>query len=183
MRHRLTNTTERVVAAAVDALREQPGNDVPLCTCAACNADIMALTLCSLPPHYCTGREDEQFVREKLGDRVERAVGHSAQRVALHPKHDRVEEGKPDVNLVNFTFEEGTVLLSSLMEQEPRPCSCDTCSSDILAYTLNRFPPKYGVVRSGRIEFPQNERDSLRQDMAFILALAVGVVSSKPRHS
>ncbi len=183
MKYRLTNTTERVVTAAVDVLRESPADAAPLCSCAACRADIMALTLCSLPPHYCTGREDESFVREKLGSRVEREVVHSAQRVAKHPKHDRVEEGKGDVNLLNFTFEEGSALLASLPGQEPFPCSCDTCSSDILAYTLNRFPPKYGVARSGKIEFPQHERDSLRQDMAFILALAVGVVSSKPRHS
>ena len=183
MKRHLTNTTERVVTAVVSGLREADSVRDGLCTCAACRADITALTLCTLPPHFCTGRKDERFVREKLGNRVEGAVDHAAQRVAMHPKHDRIDGPAPSLKLVNFTFEEGMVLLDSLIREESLSCSCDTCASDILAYTLNRFPPKYGVERNGKVELPPKQRGRLRQDMALLLPVAVETISNRPRHS
>lgn len=182
MQQRLTNTTERVVTAAVSAFREKNSAGDGLCTCAPCSADITALTLCTLPPHFCTGRKDKRFVREKLGNRVEGAVDQAAQRVASHPKHERTDDPHPSLKLVNFTLEEGLVLLDSLIREEYLSCSCDTCTSDILAYTLNRFPPKYGVERNGEVSLPRKQRDRLRQDMAFLLPLAVETISGRPRH-
>ena len=180
----VVNATEHLVLAELRERRTSvPGDSVLFC-CEACDQDVAALALSSLPPHYCTRfdcvgeltREGSVWVRE--------SVTRSLERVKRHPKHDRIPDDGPEMGfrLVNFSFQVGEAVLDKVVGREESACACPQCRSDVLAYALNRYPPKYGVERKGEIDFPPKERALVRRELAGIVAAAAEVVSKRPRH-
>lgn len=62
-------------------------------------------------------------------------------------------------------------------------CTCPSCRDDVIAYTLNRLPPKYIVSSPGaaftRLDALQTQ---YRADVAATLSQAAAVVAKSPRH-
>ena len=183
MASRLTNSTEQVIGDIIAGQRTRMSARDGRCQCAACEADVTALALSSLPPRYFTTVKAGDLLMGKEIDRLEVAVESAAARVARNPKDGMPDTPPSEVRLVNYAFEEGTTIVDDLVEEGALPCSCDSCCSDILAYALNRFPAKYGVARDGRTSFRQRDRENLQQDLAFFVRFAAAIVSRNPRHS
>ena len=63
-------------------------------------------------------------------------------------------------------------------------CGCVLCRNDIMAYALNRLPPKYVVSTTGEV---YTKMDALKTqhgaDIVAALTHAVQAVSAAPRHS
>lgn len=62
-------------------------------------------------------------------------------------------------------------------------CTCDQCSSDIVAYALNKMPPKYVSTEKGAL-FSKSIAFDNAYKMEVIKAIAEGsrVVKEHPRH-
>jgi competence protein ComFB len=62
-------------------------------------------------------------------------------------------------------------------------CPCETCRYDILAFVLNKLPPKYVVTRKGtiyaKLSLLQSQFDV---DVVSLLTQAAAMVKEKPRH-
>jgi competence protein ComFB len=74
--------------------------------------------------------------------------------------------------------------LDSILEQAMDMCPCNTCREDIVAYVLNRIPPKY-VVHTLGATYAQLDQLKLqfRADIAVQLTLAANIVRTHPRHT
>ena len=51
-----------------------------------------------------------------------------------------------------------------------------------MAYTLNRYPSKYGVVLRGKVKLPEHQKSAIREELQIILSKARDVVASNPNH-
>ncbi|MFA6809333.1 MAG: late competence development ComFB family protein [Eubacteriales bacterium] len=63
------------------------------------------------------------------------------------------------------------------------PCKCERCQADILAFTLNRLPPRYYVSEKG--EFITSVETQLTPDKTRIISeivAATQVVAAYPSH-
>ncbi len=181
----LRNATERVVRETVDQKKTvRSAGDSTGCWCPLCESDIIALSLGTLSPHYCTDFDYEKVLKEDERSRVEKTVDYSIARVALHPKHERLAEDVSDLRLrlVNFSCKEGKAIIDSLFDDSGDSCDCPQCRSETLAYALNRYPPRYGVERNGIVEMPARERAAIREEISIILTHASRVVTASPRH-
>lgn len=178
------NQTEEAVRAEISRLKEGPGGPAEHCWCALCEADVIALAMTILPPCYRTRSGVSEGSPAGTGS-VKNAVFTAARRVQRRPKHGRSTPGSYDskVHLVNYTYEEGAALVATLMHRSDSTCNCRTCQHDMLAYALNRYPPKYGVVHGGRSNLPSYQRDYIRHELEIIISHAAGVVTAQPRHS
>jgi hypothetical protein len=179
------NATEAAVDNELRRIRNSGPVAAAPCWCDACQADIRALSLSILPPYYCTTFDFDHILEKAEGGQVRTTVSQAVERVARYPKHNRRDTGTghADLRLVNFTLEEGRALMDELSANGVAPCACQSCRTDTLAYALNRYPSKYGVERSGHIDFPESERKSIRRELSSIVAKAAGVVANQPRHS
>lgn len=71
--------------------------------------------------------------------------------------------------------------------EEVRPnlecCTCDQCSSDIVAYALNKIQPKYVSTEKGAL-FSKSAAFDQMYKMDVIKAIAEGsrIVKERPRH-
>lgn len=62
-------------------------------------------------------------------------------------------------------------------------CTCDTCKSDVVAYTLNRLPPRYVATHQGRLMVQAKSCEmQFRADVMAALGKAVLVVGQSPHH-
>jgi competence protein ComFB len=63
-------------------------------------------------------------------------------------------------------------------------CLCDQCSSDIVAYALNRIPPKYVSTEKGALYSKTTASFDQMYRMEVLKAIAEGsrVVKEHPRH-
>lgn len=175
---------EQLVREEVARVRREGGHGYTGCWCPLCETDIVALALTLLPPLYC--RDENQasastLIRAgKIGDAVQSAL----KRVGLWPKH-RPGLGpsvRDQVALVNYTFEVGSAMVGPALGQSRTRCSCDTCRADTLAYALNRYPSKYGVVRGGRRSLHPTYVDFIRYELGMLISQAARVVSENPNH-
>jgi hypothetical protein len=181
----LRNATERVVRKAVEKRKTAHFADGSAeCWCPLCESDVIALSLGTLSPHYCTDFDYEEVLETQEHTRVERTIDYSLARVGLHPKHERLAEdvSKFQLRLVNFSCKEGKTIVDSFLEDSADSCSCRQCRTDTLAYALNRYPPRYGVERNGIVEMPAREREAIRQEITAIITHANRVVTANPRH-
>jgi len=179
----LQNANERAVLKEFDTQKAiSPG--VATCWCQFCEADVKALALSKLSPCYCTTFDYTPILMTEDHLVVRRAVNHALERVALHPRHDHpLSDAPPDgPRVVDFIFEEGLDLVRQVMGESPSLCACDRCRDDALAYSLNRYPPRYGVRRNGKASLPEKERTAIRIELSPILARAARMISDKPRH-
>ncbi len=184
MAHSIHNATERLVLAEVQGRKTSRQETDGGCWCDGCEKDVVALSLSSLPPHYCTRFDWEEALQREGALWVRETVTRSLERVARHPKHHRQnsEAGGSRFRLVNFSFEECEAVIEQVLMEEQQACTCRRCLDDVLAYALNRYPPKYGVERNGEVSFPPKEREMARQELSSIVAAAAEVVGRKPRH-
>jgi len=137
-----------------------------------------------LPPRYCTANCHGSRVENKRTGAVKNAVLTSMRKVSQRPKHrfSAPETIPSKVRIINFTYEEGMTQVASVMLKSSVPCPCEKCRSDILAYALNRYPPKYGVLHGGTSSLPAYQLDFIRHELGLILCHAAGLVGSHPRH-
>jgi hypothetical protein len=61
-------------------------------------------------------------------------------------------------------------------------CDCWNCRCDMVAFALNRYPPRYGVEHQGRTHLLEKDRDEMRAELASFLDLSLRVVAAVPRH-
>ena len=179
----LQNANERAVLREVDT-QKTLSPEGESCWCRLCEADVKALALSKLTPCYCTTFDYTPILMTEDHLIVRRAVSQAVERVTLHPKHDRASSSLPpgDPRVVNFIYQEGLELVERLMEDSGSRCTCEQCRRDALAYSLNRYPPRYGVQRNGKANLPEKEHTAIRIEFTAILSRAVRMVSDKPRH-
>ncbi len=155
------------------------------CWCELCGSDTIALSLNTLPTHYCT--RDNYALRKgrSISRDVERAVCESMERVRRRPKHNSIGwvYDASLIRIINFPLQIGSALIQPITKRLGISCRCDLCVSDILAYALNRFPPKYGVELRGEINLPSHMKDFMRHDLMPVIAEAAKIISTRPRHS
>jgi hypothetical protein len=177
------NRTEEAVRAEIARLKEGTGEQAEQCWCALCEADVIALAMTILPPCYCTRVLPEDDVASTGS--VRNAVFTAARRVQRRPKHRMAHPESRDakVHLVNYTYEEGAALVATLRHRSDSSCSCRICQQDMLAYALNRYPPKYGVIHGGTSNLPSYQRDYIRHELEIIISHAAGIITARPRHA
>ena len=62
-------------------------------------------------------------------------------------------------------------------------CRCERCLSDIMAFALNRLPPKYVVTQKGRVYAKLDELKLQKKvDVIRSITEAIKVVKENPRH-
>jgi len=180
----IRNEMEQLVREEVARAREVGGPGYSGCWCPLCETDIVALALTLLPPLYCRdenyGHAANLIKAGKIGDAVQSAL----KRVSLWPKHRSGTRAsvREDVALVNYTYEVGTAMVGPALSQSATRCSCEICRSDALAYALNRYPAKYGVVRAGRRSLHPTYLDFMRYELGMLISQAARVVSAHPHH-
>lgn len=181
---KLTNGMEQAVKARLHNLREQLAGEEGICWCPLCRADMMALALSTLPPRYYTRRgadiETDPPLATALREEVDRAVRHVG-RYPKHPQGAAVPAGDP-VWVVNFPLEESFVAVESLFQERRPSCDCWKCRCDVVAFTLNRYPARYGVEHQGKTHLLDGDRVLMRQELSSFLGLAYQVVTTVPRH-
>jgi hypothetical protein len=181
---RVRNEVHEAVSGAVQELKAMAGEENSPCWCPLCEADVSALSMSILPPRYSTAVFGNISGVAGEHNPVRSALSTSLRRVDRSPNHPRSspELRSARINLVNYAYDEGATLLAGLREREELPCDCDECLADTLAYSLNRYPPKYGVLRGGRANLPPYQRDFMRHELGVIISHALNVIASSPRH-
>ena len=180
----IKNELEEVVHKSVLELKERGNGGGQHCWCVLCEADVTALALTSLPPRYATVYQEPAEMKKEKSITVENAVRRSRKCVSHRPKHrlSSPENWPSRVRLVNYNYEEAISRLASFARLSDQYCSCALCHSDTIAYALNRYPPRYGVMYSGRTKLPGYQLDYLRHELDLVLTHAAGIVASSPRH-
>lgn len=87
------------------------------------------------------------------------------------------------MKLINYMEEAATYELEKLLKDTPDVCKCQKCKLDMLAWALNRLPPKYIVSEKGRIYTKLNEQTvQFQVDVIRELTKAILCISKKPQH-
>lgn len=179
----ICNYNGEAVTAEVARLKGSPSGD-DACWCPLCEADTICLALSMLPP--CYGRENGEQTLEQIQSNgfIPKVVRRARERVSTAPRHGKVSGEFPryEIEVVNYSLDEGTRLLDETMQDGTIPCGCALCRVDILAFALNRIPPIYGVGLSGRTSFAPLRKEYVRQDLRKVLGAAAVAVTSTPRH-
>jgi len=73
--------------------------------------------------------------------------------------------------------------LDKLLAEKENICKCAKCKLDMMAWALNRLPPKYVVSDRGRIFTRlQGVEIQFRADVIIELTKAISLISKKPQH-
>jgi len=73
--------------------------------------------------------------------------------------------------------------LDNLLAGKENICKCVKCKLDMMAWALNKLPPKYIVSDKGRIFTRLQEVESqFRADVTIELMKAVSKISKNPQH-
>lgn len=181
---KIHNDIETAVGEEVRRQKTRGRGEHAACWCSLCEADVTALAMTFLPPRYCTTNCQEHQMEKERPGAVKNAVLTSMRKVSQRPKHrfSAPEISPSKVRVVNYTYEEGMTQVGTVMLKSSAPCPCEKCRSDILAYALNRYPAKYGVLHGGTSSLPDYQLDFIRHELSLILCHAAGVVGSHPRH-
>ena len=179
------NEMEQLVREEVARVRREDRQRHEVCWCPLCETDIVALALTLLPPRYSRSGRPGHATGLIGAGKIADAVHSSLKRVSLWPKHrpGARPAGGEAVSLVNYTFELGTAMVGPALGQTSAGCSCESCRSDTLAYALNRYPAKYGVLRSGRRSLHPTYVDFMRYELGMLISQAARVVSGNPNHA
>ncbi len=63
-------------------------------------------------------------------------------------------------------------------------CQCERCRMDIMAYVLNKMPPKYVVTRKGHLYTKLSSfQQQFEVDIIAAITTGAAIVSAHPRHS
>lgn len=181
----IRNHNEQTVRGEVLRARYATVDNPTICWCPLCEADVVSLTLTSIPP--CYGREHSGGdIRGRVSRGfVHQVVRSSVDRIARKPKHEAGEPGAlaHEVRVVDFTFEAAAAVVEDILHHE-HGCRCDCldCRADTLTLALNRLSPLYGVVWDGHRHIPDERWDLLQAETRRSLAAAARVVSASPYH-
>lgn len=180
----LTNAMEQAVRVYVNQLQNQSTGSDETCWCSLCQADIIALTLSSLTPHYSIRHPDIDDLDPAVTTAVGKAANLARRQVSRFPKHLRsgaTAAGEP-AWVVNFTLEEVFRAVDEILRHDDRACGCRYCRCDMAAIVLNRYPARYGVEHGGKTQLFEKDRALIRQELSKFLDLALQVVWASPRH-
>jgi competence protein ComFB len=73
--------------------------------------------------------------------------------------------------------------LENLISEREDICKCPKCKLDIVAWALNRLPPKYVVTDKGRMYTKLKEQEiQFRADVVQELTKAISRISKGPQH-
>ncbi|MGO5115106.1 late competence development ComFB family protein [Candidatus Avoscillospira sp. LCP25S3_F1] len=62
-------------------------------------------------------------------------------------------------------------------------CTCDACTSDVVAYALNHVPPRYVATRKGQMLAKISGYElQYKADVVAAICEAIEVVKNSPRH-
>lgn len=180
----IRNEVETAVRAEVSRQKDNGRKDFSSCWCTLCDADVTALSMTVLPPRYCTTSCHAPFKEKEKAGTVKNAVFSSMRKVSRRPKHasSAPETNPSKVRLINYNYDEGVAQVATFLLKSTIPCSCQKCRSDILAYALNRYPPRYGVLYGGTTNMPSYQLDFIRHEIGMIIHHAAGIVATQPRH-
>jgi competence protein ComFB len=83
----------------------------------------------------------------------------------------------------NYTEDAVLEELVGVLDQLKDSCKCEKCRQDMLAYALNRLPPKYVVTDLGGVYTKLYQfKAQAKADAAVRLVEAARVVKANPRH-
>lgn len=69
------------------------------------------------------------------------------------------------------------------MMQVRECCTCDACTSDVVAYALNHVPPRYVATRKGQMLAKISGYElQYKADVVSAICEAIEVVKESPRH-
>jgi hypothetical protein len=145
---------------------------------------MMALALSTLPPRYATRRPGAHHADPHQAAAVGELVDQAVRQVARFPKHGTggaLAAGEP-VWVVNFPLEESFRVLDAMVRSRDDICDCWNCRCDMVAFALNRYPPRYGVEHRGVTHLLDKDREQMRAELASFLDLSLRVVAAVPRH-
>jgi competence protein ComFB len=86
--------------------------------------------------------------------------------------------------LKNFSEDMVKIALEEYLPKANIPCKCERCQADIMAFALNRLPPRYFVSLKG--EVITHFASQMVPDKARVLAEVVSaaqIVATYPSHS
>ncbi|HWR97334.1 MAG TPA: late competence development ComFB family protein [Candidatus Methanoperedens sp.] len=181
---KLANAMEQAVRTHLNQLREGSAGADETCWCPLCRADMMALALSTLPPRYATRRAVAHQADPHQAATVGTLIGQAVRRVERFPKHAAgaaIAAGEP-VWVVNFPLEESFRAVDAMIRSRDGVCDCWNCRCDMVAFALNRYPPRYGVEHRGVTHLLEKDRDQMRTELASFLDLSLRVVAAVPRH-
>ena len=178
------NEMEQLVREEVARAKAEGGTGYAGCWCPLCEIDIVALALTLLPPLYCRTATYGHAAGLIRAGTISDAVQSALKRVDHWPKHrpGTMPASPEEIALINYTFEVGSQMVGPALGLSTRGCACDECRSDTLAYALNRYPAKYGVVRDGQRSLHPTYLDFMRHELGMLIHQAARVVSSNPNH-
>ena len=87
-----------------------------------------------------------------------------------------------DVKIKNYMEDCVSDVMPSVLSQL-NVCQCERCRMDILAYVLNKLPPKYVVTKKGHL-YTKLAAIQAQFDVDIIAAItkAAAIVGENPRH-
>lgn len=87
------------------------------------------------------------------------------------------------MKLLNYMEDIAANELERLLEDTKDICKCQKCKLDMLAWALNRLPPKYIVSEKGRV-FTKitGQNVQFQVDVIRELTKAILYISKKPQH-
>lgn len=87
------------------------------------------------------------------------------------------------MELYNYMEDIVKDMLDSLLADKEDICKCEKCKFDMIAWALNRLPPKYVVTAKGRIFTKLQEvQVQFRADVIRELTKAISYISKNPQH-
>jgi hypothetical protein len=175
---------EQLVRDEVARVKQEGSPDNVCCWCELCEIDIVALALTLLPPLYCRSAICSHAAGLIRAGTISNAVQSALKRVGLRPKHrpGTLPTLRDEIALVNFTFEVGARMVGPALGLSDAGCNCDECRADTLAYALNRYPAKYGVIKNGKRSLHPTALEFMRLELGMLINQAARVVSSHPHH-
>ncbi len=87
------------------------------------------------------------------------------------------------MKIVNYMEDIVRDTLESLLSERKDICKCQKCKLDMIAWALNRLPPKYVVTDKGRMYTKLKEQEiQFRADVVQELTRAIAHISKDPQH-
>ncbi len=173
-----------VVSQFVPFLRRHLPKTSLSCRCPLCTTDAVALSLTLLPPCYCRADHYGLSLGKVSGEEVQQRVVSALRKVELRPRHPSrqpVPEAS-QIRLVDFGLREGARMIGPLLKRIEEACDCAKCREDTLAFGLNRYSPKYGVVVQGKMRIPLHHMEFIRHELLSVLSEAARTIATNPRH-
>jgi len=114
-------------------------------------------------PHLQLRRKRPMYARYIL--LLRRRVTSAKPPLSRTSSRHKVVPAEDRVQLVDYRLREGARMVGPLLGKLPGICDCPSCRTDILAHSLNRFSPRYGVLAAGKSRLQPHDLDFIRHEM------------------